>query len=77
MDKIKQFFGYIWSRKTTAFGYVQVWLGVLATAAGVFTDRVLRYVVLVNGVLTASIGHYNNSQLKKANDAKPDNQPRP
>jgi len=56
---------YLWSRRTTAFGYVQVVLGVLATATEVFTHDVLKFIVLVNGLVTACIGHYNNSQQKE------------
>lgn len=56
---------YLWSRKTTAFGYVQVLLGVLASTDGVFPPNWLKYIMLANGLATAGIGHYNNSQLKK------------
>jgi len=55
---------YIWSRKTTAFGYFVVVLGVAATS-NVFPPQTLKYVILTNGLLTAMIGHYNNSQLKR------------
>jgi hypothetical protein len=57
---------YLWSRKTTVFGYVQVFLAVLATTDGVFPTSWLKFIILANGLVTAGIGHYNNSQLKKA-----------
>lgn len=60
---------YLWSRKTTAFGYVQVGLGVLAATDGLFTIKTTKWLILINGLVTAAIGHYNNSQLKKVNDA--------
>jgi hypothetical protein len=59
---------YLWSRRTTVFGYVQVFLGVLAATDGIFAPHALKYVILANGLVTAGIGHYNNTQLKK-NDA--------
>lgn len=55
---------YVWSRKTTAFGYCVTVLGVLATS-NVFPPTWLKYLLLANGLLTACIGHYNNAQLKR------------
>lgn len=54
----------LWDRRTTAFGYIQVTLGVLAVSDGVFAPGVLKWVVLCNGLLTALLGHYNNSRIK-------------
>jgi len=55
---------YVWSRKTTAFGYFVVILGVVATSSVVPKDW-LPWVLLANGVITASLGHYNNAKLKR------------
>lgn len=56
---------FLWIRRTTAFGYFQVILGVLAASDGVFAPKVLKWMILGNGCVTACIGHYNNSQLNK------------
>ena len=61
---IAQSLRYVWARKTTAFGYFVTVLGVVATS-DVFPARLLKYLLLANGILTACIGHYNNSQLKR------------
>lgn len=55
---------YVWSRKTTAFGYFVVILGVVATS-GVIPPSWLKWVLLANGIVTSCIGHYNNAQLKR------------
>ena len=55
---------YVWSRKTTAFGYFVVFLGVIATSS-VVPPSVLPWVLLANGMITAGLGHYNNAQLKR------------
>lgn len=59
------FLKYLWSRRTTAWGYIVIILGVLATSDGIFSPLVLKCLILANGVVTACIGHYNNSQIKK------------
>lgn len=61
---------YLWSRRTTVLGYAIVILGVLATAQDLFTERQLKWVLLINGILTAILGHYNNSK-NKAEESKP------
>jgi hypothetical protein len=69
---------YLWSRKTTAFGYVQVGLGVIAATNGLFSIETTKWLILINGLVTAAIGHFNNSQLKtqaKADQVNADNLP--
>lgn len=68
MNALKSTFFYLLSRKTTAFGYVQVGLGVLAATDGLFTIKTTKWLILVNGLVTAAIGHYNNLRLKQAAD---------
>lgn len=62
---------YLWSRKTTAFGYVQVGLGVLAATEGLFSMKATKWLILINGLVTAAIGHYNNLRLKQSADKAP------
>lgn len=56
---------YLWSRRTTVFGYFVVILGVLAVSDGIFSPQQLKWIVLLNGIIVACMGHYNNDQLKK------------
>lgn len=51
---------YIWSRRTTTFGYAQVCVSVLAASSGVFEPETLKYILLTNALLTALLGHYNH-----------------
>ena len=55
---------YLWERRTTVLGYLQIILGVLATSQGMLSEATLQWVVLINGVVTAILGHYNNSKIK-------------
>lgn len=56
----------IWNRRTTTFGYLVVVIGVLAVSDGIFSPRTLKWIILVNGIVGACIGHYNQSQINKA-----------
>ena len=58
---MKQVLVYLWNSRTTVFGYVQIVLGVLATTDGIFAPKALKWILLGNGILTACLGHYNNS----------------
>lgn len=55
---------YLWDRRTTALGYLGIILGVLAGANGLISDVGVRWIVLLNGIVTAVLGHYNNSRNK-------------
>jgi hypothetical protein len=55
---------YLWSVRTTAFGYIQVVLGVLA-ASDILPPPALKYVMLANAMLLAILGHYNNLRLRQ------------
>lgn len=57
---------FLWNARTTAFGYFQVIIGVLAATDGVFTPRGLKFVILGNGLLTACLGHFNNLRIRQA-----------
>lgn len=63
---MKQILAYLWNARTTVFGYVQVTLGVLATTDGMFAPKALKWILLVNGILTACLGHYNNLRIRQA-----------
>lgn len=66
---------YLWSRRTTALGYLVVALGVLATS-DLFSAHTIKVFLLIIGVSTAVLGHYNNSQQKGGKQEKDDeNQP--
>lgn len=66
MNKVAR---YVWGRRTTALGYVQVTIAVLAASSGVFSPGQLSTIILVNALLTAWLGHYNNSRIKAAEAA--------
>lgn len=53
---------YLWNRRTTVLGYLGVIMGVLVTSQGLFSERGLRWIVLINGIIIAVLGHYNNSK---------------
>lgn len=55
---------YLWERRTTALGYLGIILGVLATAQDLLSDTALKWVLLCNGIVTAVLGHYNNSRIR-------------
>lgn len=52
---------YLWERRTTVLGYVVTALGIMATS-DLFTETQIKWFLLVNGILTAILGHYNNRQ---------------
>jgi hypothetical protein len=53
---------YLWERRTTVLGYVVTTLGILA-ASSKFTQSTVEWFLLINGIITALLGHYNNRQL--------------
>jgi len=53
---------YLWERRTTALGYVVTALGIMATS-DLFTARQIKWFLLINGILLAILGHYNNRQV--------------
>lgn len=55
-----KFIEFLWSRRTTTFGYLQVILGVLVVSDGIFSAGALKWIVLSNAILLACLGHYNN-----------------
>jgi hypothetical protein len=61
---MKQVLIYLWDRRTTAFGYTQVIIGVLAVSDGIFPPSFLKYLVLFDAILLACLGHYNNRKLQ-------------
>ena len=62
---MKKALQYLWRRRTTAFGYAQVILGVLVVSDGIFSLETLKWIVLANALLLACLGHFNNLQLKR------------
>lgn len=63
---------FLWNARTTAFGYIQVIIGVLAATDGMFTPRALKWILLTNGILTACLGHFNNLRIRQAAAVPPD-----
>ena len=59
-------FKYLWDNRTTALGYLGIVLGVLATAQDLLSESALKWVLLGNGIVTAVLGHYNNSRIRAA-----------
>ena len=55
---------YLWERRTTVFGYVQIALGYMVATQGLFGDDTMKWLLFLNGLLTALLGHYNNVQIK-------------
>ncbi len=53
---------WIWNNRTKSLGYLQVVLGVLAGATGVFPDPWPQRLLLASGLTTALIGHYNSTR---------------
>lgn len=56
---------YPWERRTTALGYVVTALGIMATS-DLFTATQVKWFLLINGILMAILGHYNNSKIQSA-----------
>lgn len=46
---------------TKILGFVQVTLGVFSTATGILPDEVLRWLMLISGLLTAWRGYVNSA----------------
>jgi hypothetical protein len=63
---MKMLLAYLWKSRTTAFGYILTVLGVIAASDGLFSARGLKWILLVNGILTACLGHYNNLKIRQA-----------
>lgn len=61
---MKQTLRYLWRRRTTTFGYIQVTLGVLAVSNGIFNETALKWIILSNALTLAWLGHYNNRKVK-------------
>lgn len=59
----------LWARRTTVLGYIVVVLGVLATS-NKFAPETVEWFVLIIGVVTAVLGHHNNSVVKAAKRAE-------
>lgn len=57
---------YLWDRRTTVLGYVVTALGIMATSE-LFTATQVKWFLLINGILTAILGHYNNRQVVAGN----------
>ncbi len=59
---IQEILRYLWERRTTVLGYVVTALGIMATS-DLFTATQIKWFLLINGILTATLGHYNNRQV--------------
>jgi hypothetical protein len=62
-------FVFLWSRRTTAMGYITVLWGVIELNPGVVGDWVAKpkrgTLILIIGMINAAIGHYNNALIKR------------
>ena len=67
---MKTILQFIWNSRTTALGYFVIVLGVLAATDGMFSPKTLKWILLVNGILTACLGHYNNLRIRQATAAE-------
>jgi len=56
-----ELFALIWQNRTKALGFVQVTIGVLATANGLFSETALKWIILCSGLTTAWLGFFNSS----------------
>lgn len=65
---MKQVLLFLWNSRTTAFGYLVTALGVIAASDGLFSPKALKWILLVNGILTACLGHYNNLKIRQASN---------
>ena len=61
---MKNVLKYSWDHRTTVLGYIVIVLSVLVTAQDLFSERGLKWIILINGIITAILGHYNNSRLR-------------
>lgn len=62
---MKEFIEYLWSRRTTTFGYVQ---GVIAAAVvipGLIPAEYAKWFMLANAMLLGALGHYNNHAINR------------
>jgi len=58
---------YLWCHRTKCLGFIQITLGALAVADGVFSPFALKLIILASGVTTAWVGFFNS--MKKENEA--------
>lgn len=66
MDKLKDIYHFIFSEHLTKMlGFLQVTIGVLATADGVLPDHAIKYCILGTGLMTAWRGFFNSAQVTK------------
>lgn len=62
---LKTILTYLWDRRTTVLGYLQIILSVMVASTELFGPKTLQWLMLGNAILTAVLGHYNNSQIQK------------
>jgi hypothetical protein len=56
-----KFLTLIWRNRTKTIGFVSIVLGVMATSP-VFSPTWLNWFILINGLLTATVGFINTAQ---------------
>lgn len=55
----------LWSHRTKILGLIQVTLGVLATADGIFSPFGVKMLLLGSGLTTAWLGFFNSAQIRR------------
>lgn len=60
---------FLWRHRTKTLGFIQVTLGVLATADGIFSPLTLKCIILASGIATAWVGFFNSAKAKQPPDA--------
>lgn len=60
---------YLWCHRTKCLGFIQITLGALAVADGIFSQFALKLIILASGVTTAWVGFFN-SMAKKSDQVE-------
>lgn len=65
---MKALIAYLWCHRTKCLGFIQITLGALAVADGVFSPFALKLIILSSGVTTAWVGFFNSMAKKDTED---------
>jgi len=65
---VKSVLAYLWCHRTKCLGFIQITLGALAVADGVFSPFALKIIILASGVTTAWVGFFNSMKKESASN---------